>query len=117
MLGISDAAESIGFRTVGVKIPFEVLAKEAPFPCIVHWSQRHFVVVHRVTRSAVHVADPAAGLITFTKEEFKNGWLSTKSNGQETGVALLFWNRLLSSTRKKVRFQTVERSSPFFLIT
>jgi len=43
MLGISEAAENIGFRTTGVKVSFEEL-KSAPLPCIVHWNQQHFVV-------------------------------------------------------------------------
>ncbi len=49
LLGIAEAAEAIGFRTLGVKIPFEKFAAEAPLPCIVHWRQNHFVVVHRVS--------------------------------------------------------------------
>ena len=89
LLGISDAAEAIGFRTIGVKIPFNKLVDEAVLPCIIHWYQRHFVVVYKITKTNVFVADPAAGLITFTKEEFTKGWNSTKDNGQETGVALL----------------------------
>lgn len=48
LLGISEAAEAIGFRTMGVKIPFEKLAVEAPMPCIVHWDQNHFVVVYAI---------------------------------------------------------------------
>lgn len=48
MLGISDAAESIGFKTLGAKITFEKLANEVPLPCIVHWKQNHFVVVYKV---------------------------------------------------------------------
>jgi ATP-binding cassette, subfamily B, bacterial len=89
LLGISDAAEAIGFRTIGVKIPFDKLVDEAVLPCIVHWYQRHFVVVYKISKTQVFVADPAAGLITFTKDEFNKGWLSTKDNGQEAGVALL----------------------------
>jgi ATP-binding cassette, subfamily B, bacterial len=89
LLGISQAAEAIGFRTMGVKIPFEKLKEEAPVPCIVHWYQRHFVVVYKMTKNEVSVADPASGLITYTIEEFKKGWLSVKDNGQELGVALL----------------------------
>ncbi len=89
LLGISDAAEAIGFRTIGVKIPFDKLEDEVPLPCVVHWNQQHFVVVYKIQRDKVFVADPAAGLITYTKEEFKKGWLSTKGNGQEEGVALI----------------------------
>lgn len=48
LLGISEAAEAIGFRTMGVKVPFEKLATEAPLPCIVHWDQNHFVVVYAI---------------------------------------------------------------------
>ncbi len=47
LLGISEAAEQIGFRTTGVHISFEKLT-EAPLPCIVHWKQNHFVVVYDV---------------------------------------------------------------------
>lgn len=67
----------------------EKLEEEPPLPCIIHWYQRHFVVVYKIHRDKVFVADPAAGLITYTKEEFKKGWLSAKENGREEGVALL----------------------------
>ena len=43
MLGISDAAESIGFRTSGVRVSFEQLAEDVPLPCILNWNQSHFV--------------------------------------------------------------------------
>ena len=118
LLGISDAAENLGFKTIGVKVGFEKLAEEAPLPCIVHWKQEHFVVVYdikvtsdklRVTsedapslithhsslknhsslKGYVKVADPAHGLIKFTIEEFCNNWISTKKDGVEEGIALL----------------------------
>ena len=102
MLGISTAAESIGFHTIGVHISFEQLV-EAPMPCIVHWKQNHFVVVYKIQctmnneqrtkgdipKGTVYVADPAQGLIKFTVQEFLPGWLSTKTEGQDEGVALL----------------------------
>ena len=50
MLGISDAAESIGFRTRGYRLTWEQLRDEVPLPCIVHWSQRYFVVVYDIKR-------------------------------------------------------------------
>jgi ATP-binding cassette subfamily B protein len=56
LLGISEAAESIGFRTVGIKIPFSKLRMDAPVPFIAHWYQRHFVVVYKIERGRVHVA-------------------------------------------------------------
>ncbi len=51
MLGIAEAAEAIGFRTMGIKLSFEKLATEAPMPCIVHWDQNHFVVVYALNRA------------------------------------------------------------------
>lgn len=36
MLGISEAAEKIGFRTMGVQISFQQLLEDAPLPCIVY---------------------------------------------------------------------------------
>jgi ATP-binding cassette subfamily B protein len=50
MLGISDAAESIGFRTRGYRLSWEQLRDEVPLPCIVHWNQRHFVVVYKIKK-------------------------------------------------------------------
>jgi ATP-binding cassette subfamily B protein len=117
MLGISDAAENIGFRTKGYRLTWEQLRDEVPFPCIVHWNQRHFVVVYEIKKEkrfspfipfqrragdvnssfplgngqeeTVLVADPAIGLLTYTKEEFLKCWFSTKKEGENEGTALL----------------------------
>ena len=100
-LGISDAAESIGFRSLGVRIGWEQLAKEASLPCIVHWKQRHFIVVFSIkpeyslfslrkrARYSILVNDPAHGQVKFTRNEFLTGWLSDKKEGEEKGIALL----------------------------
>ena len=94
LLGISKAAENIGFKTVGGRLSFDILANELPFPCIVHWNQNHFVVVYNIRKRKgnqyeVYVADPGKGLVTYTKEEFCEHWVSTKTNGKEKGIALL----------------------------
>lgn len=88
MLGISEAAEKIGFRSICVQVGYEKL-KEAPLPCIIHWNQQHFVVVYKLTDKHVWVADPGAGKLKYTKEEFCNCWLSSRKNEENTGVALL----------------------------
>ncbi|PLX12918.1 MAG: ABC transporter ATP-binding protein [Marinilabiliales bacterium] len=94
MLGISDAAEAIGFRSKGVRISFEQLINEAPLPCVAHWKQNHFVVVYKILKNRkgeviVYVSDPARGLIKFTKEEFLSAWANTKEDGEEKGLCLL----------------------------
>jgi len=48
MLGISDAAEKLGFKTICARLNFEKLAEDVPLPCIVHWKQNHFVVVYDI---------------------------------------------------------------------
>ena len=88
MLGISEAAEKIGFRSICVQVSYEML-QEAPLPCIVHWNQQHFVVVYRMNDKHVWVADPGAGKLKYTREEFCRCWLSAKTDGEDTGVALL----------------------------
>ena len=93
MLGISKAAESIGFKTIGGRSSFDVLAHEFPLPCIVHWNQNHFVVVYKIKKRkglySIYVADPGKGLITYTKEEFCTHWISTQTSSVEKGIALL----------------------------
>ena len=94
MLGISDAAESIGFRTMGVRITFEQLAEEALLPCILHWNQNHFVVCYNVKKYkggkyTIYIADPASQRLRYTKEEFLKCWISTRKDGKDQGAALL----------------------------
>ncbi len=89
LLGTSDAAESIGFRSMGIRIGLEQLAKETPLPCIAHWKQNHFVVVYHITKKHVHVADPAHGMIKYSREEFMNQWASTKTEDEPQGICLL----------------------------
>ncbi len=89
LLGISDAAESIGMRTMAVKCTLEELEKEDITPFIAHWRQEHFVVVYKITKTKVLVADPAEGKITYTKGEFLRNWISTEKDGEKQGIALL----------------------------
>lgn len=91
LLGISDAAEAIGMRSIGVSITFEQLAEEATLPCIVHWGQNHFVVVYKISKKAdkIFISDPAEGLLKYSKKEFLNKWISTKKDDENKGIALM----------------------------
>jgi ATP-binding cassette subfamily B protein len=119
MLGISDAAESIGFRTRGYRLTWGQLCNEVPLPCIVYWNQLHFVVVYAIKKHrsysfrfwkwgnkekvtdrkgqniehredyVILIADPASGLLKYTKSEFLKCWYSTKNEGVQEGTALL----------------------------
>lgn len=89
LLGLSEAAEAIGFRTIGARITFEQLL-QAPKPCVVHWDQDHFVVVYKLRKGKVYVADPAFGLVEYSEVEFKKHWLATVRQGEQKGICLLF---------------------------
>lgn len=89
MLGISDAAEQIGFRTMGVRVTLEQLEKEVPFPCVLHWNQRHFVVCYKIKKGKYSIADPASKKVVYNKEEFERCWFSSLVEGKDTGTVLL----------------------------
>ena len=94
LLGISEAAERIGFRTVGVKSSIDKLS-EVELPCIIHWEQRHFVVLYKISKKLnsatrnYHISDPAKGILKYSEEEFKKGWVTTTKNGSPEGIALI----------------------------
>lgn len=85
LLGISEAAEKIGFRTLAVRIDSEKLVNQAPLPCILHWNQNHFVVLYKADKGVFHVADPAHGLRKIQQLDFEKSWLH---KGKE-GICLL----------------------------
>ncbi|WP_084823053.1 peptidase domain-containing ABC transporter [Sphingobacterium sp. Ag1] len=77
LLGISEAAEKLGFRTYGVRLSLEQL-KEVELPCILHWNQNHFVVLYKIKNGRYYVSDPSAGLMVYLEKEFSRNWFSTR---------------------------------------
>jgi ATP-binding cassette subfamily B protein len=88
-LGLSEAADSLGFRTLGVKISFELLTENVPLPCIVHWRQKHFIVVYKIKNDNIWVADPAVGLVKYQREEFLRNWATTIVDEKPAGLVLI----------------------------
>ena len=98
LLMLSDAAEKIGFRTIGAKLSIEKL-QEVPLPCILHWNKGHYVVLYKIRCSKLRVAkkqqvfsisDPAIGHIEYTTEEFLKFWIGNNANeNTEEGIVLL----------------------------
>jgi len=113
LLSISEAAEQLGFRSLGVKISLENL-KEAPLPCILHWNKNHYVVLYKIKKRGVgslsgvrrwmlgdgskklgdgctyYISDPAGGLLTYSEEDFLKFWIGNNANSTtEEGIALL----------------------------
>ena len=105
LLNVSNAAEKIGFRTLGVKLDLQQL-QEAPLPCVLHWNKEHYVVLykflvrrkwvlgnkntHNLNSTTFFISDPAIGLIEYTQEEFLKFWIGNNANKTtEDGIALL----------------------------
>ena len=125
LLGISEAAEQIGFKTLAAKLSFTQLDTDAPLPCILHWGQNHFVVLppqnfKNKKNEKILIADPSIGLIKIDKKTFLDKWLG---NGKE-GIVLLLettpkfdqqendktiaasWNTLLFYVRQHKKYFT-----------
>ncbi|MDF1698749.1 MAG: peptidase domain-containing ABC transporter [Saprospiraceae bacterium] len=89
LFAISEAAEKIGYKTMGALVTYEQLKEEVTLPAIIHWSQNHFVVLYKITKKKVYVSDPASGNKTYTKEEFLKHWASVDEDGNRAGVVLI----------------------------
>ena len=75
MLGISEAAASIGLRATGIRTSMEKLKQQSKLPCIIHWNQEHFVVLYKIEKKRgktwFYIADPAYGLLKYEEQELK----------------------------------------------
>ncbi|NJB70332.1 ATP-binding cassette subfamily B protein [Saonia flava] len=93
LLDLSDAAEKMGFRSLGVKLSLKNLL-EAPLPCILHWNNLHFVVLYEVsnkgTKSIFRISDPAHGLLEYNEKEFLKFWIGNNADENTIeGIGLL----------------------------
>lgn len=89
LLLLSDAAEKIGFRTLGAKLDLKKL-EEVPLPCILHWNNNHYVVIYKIKKGKYFISDSAHGLIEYSQEEFLKLWIGNNANvTTEEGIALL----------------------------
>lgn len=112
MLGISEAANEIGFHSVCVRTTVDNLSL-APLPCILHWNQNHFVVLYKVCKGKrFYIADPGKGLIKYSLDDFKNHWVSTRSGGEDKGIAMLLEPTPLFYTLKADEIEEGENDNP-----
>ena len=92
LLGMSEAAERIGMRTLSCKLTMEQLIDEINLPCVLHWNQNHFVVCYKITgkqgKHCFHIADPAIGKIKCSEKDLCKNWISTRTEGENVGIAM-----------------------------
>jgi ATP-binding cassette subfamily B protein len=87
LMGLSEAAEKIGFRTVGAQVDYLTL-EQIPLPCIAYWNRTHFVVVYNIKNDTVYISDPAYGLISYSKDDFIRNWIGNNSKDIDEGIIL-----------------------------
>jgi len=89
LLFLSDAAEKMGFRTLGVKLNLGRL-NEVPLPCILHWNKNHYVVLYKIKKNKYYISDPAFGLLEYDKKDFLKFWIGNNADeSTQEGIALL----------------------------
>lgn len=112
LLKLSDAAEAIGFKTIGAKLDFRRL-QEAHLPLIVHWDKSHFVVVYRIKGGTVYLSDPAYGLISLSIGEFISRWIGNGATDEtKEGITLLLE---MTPGFKKLKWENTDKRSLRFL--
>lgn len=86
---LSDAAEKIGFRTLGVKLSLDKI-EEVSLPCILHWNKNHYVVLYKIKKGKYFISDPAFGLLEYSQKEFLKFWIGNNANDStQEGIALV----------------------------
>lgn len=76
--GLVRSAERLNFTAKAVKGNAEAFFSEFPLPAIAHTvtetGLEHYVVIHKISKNKVIVADPAKGIIKTTPDEFFKIW-------------------------------------------
>lgn len=88
LLGIIEAANTIGLDTLATQITIEeLLVERVSLPVILHWNQNHFIVLYKISKNIFsnkqyfHIVDPAHGFIKLDKETFKKSWITNNNEG------------------------------------
>jgi ATP-binding cassette subfamily B protein len=112
-LDMSVAAEQIGLRSKCIKVDWIDLQR-IPLPCVVHWRNSHFIVLYKITKSQVFVSDPAKGLLKYSIDEFKKGWLGDNLKWAVLVVEPTSDFKLRAIKNKSERKKTVENIIGYF---
>ena len=111
--GMIKAAEELGFTAKGVKGNQEAFFTDFPKPAIAHvivdGSLLHYVVVHKVTKDKIIIADPAKGIVKYTPDDFFKIWTGVlivlvptakfKKGNENQGILSRFFSLMLPQKR------------------
>lgn len=107
--GMVKAAERLGFTAKAVKGTKEAFFSEFPLPAIAHvvvdGTLLHYVVIHKIGKNKVIIADPARGIVKESPEEFFKKWtgvlifmtpaVTFQKGNEKKGIFERFWKLLL----------------------
>lgn len=115
LLGISEGAQELGFHTRAARFTIRQIT-QIGMPCILYWNQNHFVILYKVKRNKLYIADPGKGLVTYDIDTFREKWASSVKNGFDRGIALIIepTPNFIKSTGVVLKRTT---KSPFAIIT
>lgn len=88
MLALKKAGEALGFNCLAVRANMTEIKQEVPLPCIIHWENRHYIIVYKIKGKYVYLADPATGLRKVLQQEFESGWIPAFAP-EKKGIALI----------------------------
>lgn len=111
--GVIKAAEKLGFTAKGVRGEKDAFFSEFPFPCIAHviidGKLLHYVVIHKITKKQVIIADPAKGIVKYAPDDFFKIWTgililmvptaSFKKGNETKGIFARFFSLLVPQKR------------------
>ena len=102
LLGVKDAAETLGLSTTCCQLSLNAL-KKISFPCILHWNQNHFVVTYKYKQGKFYIADPGIGKIEYLEKEFVKYWSFDGQNSNMGTCLLLLPTKSFLKNRKQVK--------------
>ncbi len=105
---LCDAASALGLRGTPLKVSRHNI-NTLPLPAILHWRNRHFVVLSEVTDQHAMILDPASGVETLSRAELNVSWNGHAAIFEETGPSQAYaqnddsWNWFLHFFRAHIR--------------
>ena len=80
-------ASKIGLTAKAVRASKSQLLEVVELPCILHWFDRHYVVLYKLDLSTATIADPAIGIKQMEVSLLFKGWIKGQSG--DTGVVVM----------------------------
>lgn len=87
MLAISNVATRLGFDNITARADIDSIPDGA-LPAILFWNQNHFVILYHIDKrkGRYHIADPAKGLVVYSKSEILLSW--ARNNSDQKGILM-----------------------------